>query len=50
MMESAIAYRSTQQGSSVSSYGHRSVQQREEERERRSNVGEHHLARISSVG
>jgi hypothetical protein len=50
MMEPAIAYRSTQQDSSVSAYGHCSVQQREEERARRSNVGGHHLARISSVG
>jgi hypothetical protein len=50
MMEPAIVYCSTQQDSIVSAYGHCSVQQREEERERRSNVGEHHLARISSVG
>ena len=49
MMEPAFAYRSTKQDSSVSAYGHRSVQQRDEGRER-SNVGEHHLARISSVG
>ena len=34
MVEPAFAYRSTQQDSSVSANGHRSVQQREEGRER----------------